>query len=183
MDALLCAGGDFERSVSYTTRSMSPGEVMGREYNFVSVEEFHALEKEGALFESNFFCGNHYGSPRRRAEEVLAEGRNFIMEIDVHGAMNMKKIYPEALLVMLLPPSYSEQEKRLRGRGTEPEEKILARLEQTKRELEFLPQYDYVVYNPDGKAEQAADEIRAIVRAEKRAVRRNPGAKEDYLSN
>lgn len=183
VDALLCAGGDFERSVSYTTRPMRPGEVNGREYNYVSVEEFLALEKEGALFESNHFCGNYYGSPRRRAEEVLAEGRNFIMEIDVHGAMNMKRIYPEALLVMLLPPSYSEQEKRLRGRGTEPEEKILARLEQTKRELEFLPQYDYIVYNPDGRAEDAADEIRAIVRAEKQSVRRNPAAKDDYLAN
>ena len=183
VDALLCAGGDFERSVSYTTRPMRPGEVNGREYNYVSVEEFLALEKEGALFESNHFCGNYYGSPRRRAEEVLAEGRNFIMEIDVHGAMNMKKIYPEAVLIMLLPPSYSAQEKRLRGRGTEPEEKILARLARTKEELEFLPQYDYIVYNRENGASEAAEEIRAIVRAEKSSVRRNPAAKDDYLAN
>ncbi len=183
VDSLLCAGGDFERSVSYTTRLPRAGEVNGRDYNFVSEAEFDKLEKEGALFESNCFCGYHYGSPRRRAEEVLASGRNFIMEIDVHGAMNMKKIYPEALLIMLLPPSYSEQEKRLRGRGTEPEEKILARLEQTKRELEFLPQYDYIVYNADGKIEAAAEEIRSIVRAEKQSVRRNPEAKDTYLAN
>lgn len=183
VDNLLCAGGDFERSVSYTTRLPRAGEVNGRDYNFVSEAEFDKLEKEGALFESNCFCGYHYGSPRRRAEEVLASGRNFIMEIDVHGAMNMKKIYPEALLIMLLPPSYSEQEKRLRGRGTEPEEKILARLEQTKRELEFLPQYDYIVYNADGKIEAAAEEIRSIVRAEKQSVRRNPEAKDTYLAN
>ena len=183
VDAILCAGGDYERSVSYTTRPMRAGEVNGREYNFVSAEEFLALEKEGALFESNLFCGNYYGSPRRRAEEVLAEGRNFIMEIDVHGAMNMKKIYPDALLIMLLPPSYSEQEKRLRGRGTEPEEKILARLEQTKNELEYLPEYDYIVYNYDGKAERAAAEIRAIVCAEQQSVRRNPAARDDYLAN
>ena len=183
VDSLLCAGGDFERSVPYTTRPPRAGEVNGRDYNFVSEAEFDKLKKEGALFESNCFCGYHYGSPRRRAEEVLASGRNFIMEIDVHGAMNMKKIYPETLLIMLLPPSYSEQEKRLRGRGTEPEEKILARLEQTKRELEFLPQYDYIVYNADGKIEAAAEEIRSIVRAEKQSVRRNPGAKDAYLAN
>ncbi len=183
VDSLLCAGGDYERSISYTTRSMRRGEVNGREYNFVSEAEFLQLEKDGALFESNYFCGNYYGSPRRRAEEVLAAGRNFIMEIDVNGAMNMKKIYPEALLIMLLPPSYSEQEKRLRGRGTEPEENIRARLEQTKRELEFLPAYDYIVYNADGKAEDAAAQIRAIVCAEKQSVRRNPGAKNEYLAN
>ena len=183
VDSLLCAGGDYERSVSYTTRPMRPGEVNGREYNFVSEAEFLQLEKDGALFESNYFCGNYYGSPRRRAEEVLASGRNFIMEIDVNGAMNMKKIYPEALLIMLLPPSYSEQEKRLRGRGTEPEENIRARLEQTKRELEFLSAYDYIVYNADGKIEDAANEIRAIVCAEKQSTRRNPEAKDDYLAN
>ena len=183
VDSLLCAGGDYERSVSYTTRPMRPGEVNGREYNFVSEAEFLQLEKDGALFESNYFCGNYYGSPRRRAEEVLASGRNFIMEIDVNGAMNMKKIYPEALLIMLLPPSYSEQEKRLRGRGTEPEENIRARLEQTKRELEFLSAYDYIVYNADGKIEDTANEIRAIVCAEKQSTRRNPEAKDDYLAN
>ena len=183
VDNLLCSRPEFERSVSYTTRPPRAGEVNGREYNFVSEEEFLKLKAENALFESNCFCGYHYGSPRRRAEEVLASGRNFIMEIDVNGGMNMKKIFPEAVLIMLLPPSYSAQEKRLRGRGTEPEEKILARLARTKEELEFLPQYDYIVYNRDDGAAEAAEEICAIVRAEKRSIRRNPNAKNDYLAN
>ena len=183
VDGLLCQNPEFERSVSYTTRAPRKGEENGREYNFISEEEFLRLKDENALFEANYFCGHYYGSPRRRAEEVLASGRNFIMEIDVNGAMNMKKIYPEAVLIMLLPPSYSAQEKRLRGRGTEPEEKILARLARTKEELEFLPQYDYIVYNRENGAAEAAEEICAIVRAEKSSVRRNPAAKDDYLAN
>lgn len=95
--------------------------------------------------------------------------------------MNIKRQYPEAVLIMLLPPSYKVLEARLRGRGTETEEVIRKRMARAREELEYLPRYDYVVYNQEGGVEQAAAEIRAIVTAEKHAIRRNPGVKERFF--
>ena len=96
--------------------------------------------------------------------------------------MNVKRICPEAVLIMLLPPSYAVQEQRLRGRATETEEVIQRRLERTKEEMEFLQHYDYVVYNNDNCADACADRIRAIVQAEKSSMRRNPDAKSIFFS-
>lgn len=179
----LLSSPEYVLSVSATTRAPRPGETDGKEYHFISREAFLKMIADGDLLEYTEYCGNFYGTPRRAAEEVLASGRNLILEIEVEGAMNIKKLRPDAVLVMLLPPSYAEQEARLRGRATETEEKILARLERTKEELNFLPQYDYIVVNREGGIEECANRIRAIVAAEKSAVRRHPGAKADYLAN
>jgi guanylate kinase len=133
------------------------------------------------MLEYTEYCGNYYGTPRKETEAVLASGRHLILEIEVEGAANVKRQYPNAIAIMLLPPSFAEQERRLRGRGTETEEKILARLEQTKQELTCLGDYDYVIYNHTDGIEACADDIRAIVRAERAALSRNADAATRYF--
>ena len=181
VNALLLSTGDFVYSVSATTRAPRPAERDGVDYHFIDREDFEQKIREGELLEYTEYCGNYYGTLKKESLAVLDGGKNLILEIEVEGAKNVKRIYPDAVLIMLLPPSFEIQEQRLRGRGTETEEKILARLEQTKNELGQLDVYDYVVYNYNGGAPVAADDIKAIVRAEKLARRRNPDAKEKYF--
>ena len=184
VNQILLERPDFVFSVSATTRAPRPGEVDGVNYHYISVEEFERRIAADELLEYTKYCGNYYGTLKRETEAVLESGKNLILEIEVEGAMNVKRLCPEsAVLIMLLPPTYSVQEQRLRGRATETEEVILKRLERAKEEMEFLPQYDYVVYNYDGRIEECAEEIRSIVRAEKRAIKRNPEAKKRFFGN
>lgn len=171
----------YTYSVSATTREPRDGEADGVNYHFLSREEFEARIASGAMLEYTEYCGNYYGTPRKETEEVLASGKNLVLEIEVMGAANVKRHYPDAIAIMLLPPSYAEQEKRLRGRGTESEEKIRERLERTKQELADLKHYDYIVYNQPGGVEACADDIRAILRAEACSRRRNPNAGRLYF--
>ena len=181
VDAHLLKRDDFVYSVSATTRAPRPGEVDGVHYHFISVEEFKERLERGDMIEYTQYCGNFYGTPKKEAEEVLASGRNLILEIEVEGAHNVKAKYPEAVLILLLPPSYSVQEQRLRGRGTETEEKILERLAAAREEVTFANDYDYIVYNYDNRDAEAAEEILHIVMAEKAAISRNPNVAELYL--
>ena len=173
--------GDFVYSVSATTRAPRPGEIDGVNYHYISHEQFKAHIDADELLEYTEYCGNYYGTIKKEAYAILESGKNLILEIEVEGAQNIKRIHPDAVLIMLLPPTFATQEQRLRGRATETEEKILARLEQTKWEIEQLDIYDYIVYNLDGGAADAADDVRAIVRAENLSRRRNPNAKEKYF--
>ena len=182
VNSLLVGTGDFVYSVSATTRAPRPGEVDGVNYRFISTDEFERRIRDGEMLEYTRYCGNYYGTPKKETEETLAAGKNLILEIEVEGASNVKRIYPDAVLVMLLPPSFRDQEQRLRGRATETEEKILARLEQTRREVPHLGDYDYVIYNENGKAQDCADTLISIVRAEQCAVRRHPNAVRDYFA-
>ncbi len=182
VNAHLLERDDFVYSVSATTRAPRPGEVDGVNYHFISKEEFLHRIEHGDMLEYTEYCGNYYGTPLKEAEEVLASGKNLILEIEVEGARNVKARYPDAVLVMLLPPSYSVQEQRLRSRGTETEEKILERLARAKEEILCAPAYDYVVYNRDGRDTEAAEDILAIVTSEKCSLRRNPTVAEDYLN-
>jgi guanylate kinase len=182
VNAMLLEREDFAFSVSATTRAPRPGEVDGVNYHYITREEFLARIDSGDMLEYTEYCGNFYGTPLREAEEVMQSGKNLILEIEVEGARNVKAKYPDAVLVLLLPPSYSEQEARLRGRGTETEEKILLRLARAKEEVALADCYDYVVYNFDGKARDAADQILSIVEAEKLSIRRNPDVAKNYLN-
>ena len=181
VNAQLLESEDYAYSVSATTRAPRAGEVDGVNYHFISTWEFERRIRDGEMLEYTNYCGNYYGTPLKEAEEVLESGKNLILEIEVEGALNVKRLYPEAVLIMLLPPSFAVQEARLRGRGTETEEKILARLSRTREELPEIYHYDYVVYNKDGGVDACADDIRAIVRAEQCAVRRHPDASERYF--
>lgn len=173
--------GDFAFSVSATTRAPRPGEVDGVNYHFISHEDFEKRIATGDMIEFTSYCGNYYGTPRKEVEEVLAKGKNIILEIEVNGAVNVKREYPDAVLILLLPPTYAEQEARLRGRATETEEKILARLETAKEEISRFGEYAYVVYNRDGASQEAVNDILAIVRAEKLSVARHPDVETRYF--
>lgn len=173
---------DYTFSVSATTRAPRPGEVDGKNYHFVSKECFEAKIAAGELLEYTCYCENYYGTLLRESMEVLESGKNLILEIEVEGALNVKRLYPEAILIMLLPPSFAVQEARLRGRGTETEDKIQKRLSRTREELPEIAHYDYVVYNYDGGVDACADDVRAIVRAEKCAVKRHPDAQRSYFA-
>lgn len=181
VNAMLLATGDFRFSVSATTRAPRPGEVDGVNYFFITREEFEKHIQNDDMLEYNCYCGNYYGTPREAVERVLAEGKNIILEIDVNGAMHIREKYPDALLIMLLPPTFAIQEERLRGRGTETEEVIRARLEQAKAEVPRFAEYDYVVYNTDGESDRAARDILAIVRAEQLSSSRNPDVAKLYF--
>ena len=176
-------GKDFVFSVSATTRPPRPGEVDGVNYHFLTREEFEARVARGELLEYTEYCENYYGTLKSETAAVLESGRNLILEIEVEGAMNIKRCYPDAITIMLLPPSFATQEARLRGRATESEEKIRARLSRTREELKLLPQYDYVIYNRDGRIGSVAEDIYAIVRAERCRVSRSPDAAERYFEN
>ena len=135
------------------------------------------------MLEHTEYCGNFYGTPKKEAEEVLESGKNLILEIEIDGAQQIKAKYPDAVSVLLLPPSFAEQEARLRGRGTETEDKILARLERTKEELKCAQMYAYAVYNYDAPANEAAEHILAIPAAEAHSIKRCPPVCEDYFKN
>ena len=183
VNAHLLETGEFAYSVSATTRPPRPGEVDGKNYHFITRDEFLHRIDSGDMLEYTEYCGNFYGTPLKEAEEVLESGKHLILEIEVEGAANVKRLYPEAILVLLLPPSFAVQEARLRGRGTETEEKIRERLSRTRKEISLADFYDYVVVNRDGKDTEAAEDILSIVRAEAHALRRDHTTLDDYFKN
>ena len=155
----------MRRSISVTTRRPRPGEVHGRDYFFVSREEFQRMISEGAFLEWAWVFDELYGTPARWVEEQLTKGIDVILEIDVQGALQVREKKPDAVLVFIMPPSWEELERRLRKRHTEDEEEVRKRLEVAKREIEMAPRYDYIVVNDD--LDQAAYELECIVVAEK----------------
>lgn len=148
-------------SVSTTTRSPREGEIDGVNYFFVSKEEFEKKISEGEFLEYNIYNDNYYGTSKKIVLDKMNEGINVFSEIDVNGAHNIKKIFPDALLIYIAPPSMDALRERLIGRGTESEEKINQRLEIAKKELEEVDFYDYVVVNDD--LEKATNEVKNII--------------------
>lgn len=181
VNSQLVATGDFVFSVSATTRAPRPGEVNGVNYHFIDREEFQRRINDNGFLEYTTYCDNYYGTPLKEAMAVLESGKNLILEIECDGAKNVKRIFPDAVLIMLIPPTFAIQEERLRGRGTETEEVIQKRLEKAKREIAQIDAYDYIVYNYNGGSAVAADDIKAIVRAEKLARHRQPDAEKKYF--
>ena len=148
-------------SVSATTRGPREGEVDGKDYFFISRQEFERRVKNNEFLEHAEFAGNCYGTPRAYVEKLLDSGMNVVLEIDVQGALQVMKSMPECVSVFILPPSFEELEHRLRGRGTETEEKVRERLETAKRELPHAPQYDYQIVN-GGDIEAAYQSLRDV---------------------
>ena len=148
-------------SVSATTRRPREGEVDGKDYFFISRQEFERRVKNNEFLEHAEFAGNCYGTPRAYVEKLLDSGMNVVLEIDVQGALQVMKSMPECVSVFILPPSFEELEHRLRGRGTETEEKVRERLETAKRELPYAPQYDYQIVN-GGDIEAAYQSLREV---------------------
>lgn len=162
MNLLTERSSDFSLSVSLTSRPMLNGEAEGVNYYYVSREEFERRITEGEVLEYTEYCGNYYGTPKRPALNVIESGKHLLLEIEVDGAMQIKKAYPEAVLVMILPPNAKVQEHRLRTRGRDSEESIQKRLTRTREELKLAGSYDFVLMNEDGRAEDVACAIENI---------------------
>lgn len=138
---------DFKLSVSCTTRTKREGEVHGVNYFFLTPEEFQNCIKNNEFLEWAEFSGNYYGTKKSFVEQCLENGDNIILEIDTKGALNVKKLMPDAVLIFIMPPSFEELEKRLRGRHTETEEAIQKRLASIKLEMENSKQFEHEVVN------------------------------------
>lgn len=151
-------------SISMTTRNPREGEVHGESYYFVSKEEFKKnIEKEGFLEYAEVY-GNFYGTPKMEVMETMKKGMDVVLEIDIQGALQIKKAYPEAVLVFILPPSMKELRKRITERGTETEESLKQRMGETLNELSYIHEYDYCVINDE--LAEAVRRVLAIMTAE-----------------
>ena len=162
---------DYNLSISATTRGMRAGEKDGREYFFKTKEEFEEMIANNELLEYATFNGNSYGTPRAYVEQLIQRRKDVILEIDTHGALQVKKMYPDALLLFTMPPSAAELKNRLVGRGTETEEVIAQRLAISNKEAEIMDSYDYLIINDS--LERAVDQVHNIIQAEHFKVSRN----------
>ena len=163
-------GHDLVYSISMTTRKPREGEQDGREYFFVSREEFEQKIAEGKMLEYAEFVNNYYGTPLDKVEEQLKLGKEVVLEIEVQGAMQVREKMKDAIFIFIAPPSIDALYKRLTRRGTESEEVIRERCEKATREIGLAYMYDYIVVNDEVR--NAADKIIAIIRAEHAKTRR-----------
>ena len=160
---------DVGVSVSATTRQPREGEVEGVNYYYKTREEFEKLIEEGEVLEYTQYSGNYYGTLKSEARRITGQGKDMILEIEVDGGSQIKRLMgDEAAAIMLIAPSAEEQERRLRGRGTETEEVIQSRLARAKAEIAEAVNYDYIVVNETDRSRECAEEILAIIKAEHR---------------
>ena len=152
-------------SVSVTTRKPRPGEVNGREYFFVELDEFDSMVRNNELLEHAEYVANNYGTPRKYVENKLAEGINVLLDVEVNGARQIKELMPDAVFVFCAPPSLEELKKRLVNRGTESDRAIEARLIRARQEFQEADFYNYIVINDD--VETCCDELSSIITAER----------------
>ncbi len=150
-------------SVSYTTRAPRTGEVNGQHYHFIDVQGFRALRDKGEFLEWAEVHSNYYGTSKRWLEEQIRAGRDILLEIDWQGAQQVRKVFPKAVGVFILPPSVEELERRLRGRGTDSEDVISRRVLGARGEMRHVAQFDYVIINENLPA--AIEDLVAVVRA------------------
>ncbi|MGX8774382.1 MAG: guanylate kinase [Bacillota bacterium] len=162
---VLDADDNIRFSVSMTTREPREGEVEGVDYYFVSREKFEQLLAEGQLLEHNRFVDNYYGTPRQAVMNWIEEGHDVLLEIDYHGAFQVRDAYPEAVLIFIAPPSVEELRARILGRGSETPEQLENRLAQAMEDLAQADEYDYLVLNDD--IETAVWKVQQVMRIEK----------------
>lgn len=155
---------ELQYSISMTTRDMRPGEVEATDYFYRSKEEFEQMIEENQLLEYAKYVNNYYGTPRAYVEETLAKGKDVFLEIEVQGALQVKKNFPQGVFIFLFPPSLDELKNRIVGRGTESEELVINRLKEARKEIEMMHAYDYVVVNDD--VNQAVNRVKAIIQSE-----------------
>lgn len=162
---------DLAYSVSFTTRQPRPGETDGVDYHFVGREDFLKKLAQGEMVEHVEVYGNYYGTSRRVIDQVVGQGRDLLLEIEVNGGAALRQAYPGGVFIFLVPPSPAELERRLRGRGTEGDQNIRQRLDRVAYELNAARQYSHLVVNDD--LERAVEDVAAIIRAERlRCARR-----------
>lgn len=147
--ALLDEGPDLRYSVSATTRARRSHETDGRDYFFLKREEFQRRIDAGEFVEWAHVHGEMYGTLRSQTDEALREGKNVLLDVDVQGGKSVRRAYPDGVFIFVLPPTLEALEERLRGRGTDSEERIRLRLENARREIPMAREYDYAVVNDD----------------------------------
>ena len=174
---LMADHDNYDLSVSATTRSPREGEIDGREYFFISREEFERRISTGGFLEYTQYVGNYYGTPFDFVNEKTGSGRDIILEIEMEGAMNVKKVYPEALLIFVTTPDAETLRRRLTGRGTETREQISARLKHAVDETDHIPYYDYLLIN--GDLDAAVCELHSMIQNE----HKRPGRNFDFIQN
>lgn len=160
----------FDYSVSMTTRKMRPGEVNGKDYYFVSKEEFEQEIANGGMLEYAQYVDNYYGTPLKYVNEKLNSGKDVFLEIEVKGAMQVREKCPDGLFIFLTPPDLMELRQRIINRGTDDMATIDKRMEKAKGEIEMMQNYDYAVVNDE--VDKAAEKIKTIIRAERWRVKR-----------
>jgi len=163
-------GNKFDYSISMTTRKMRPGEVNGKDYFFVSKEEFENEIKTGGMLEYAQYVDNYYGTPLKYVNEMLDAGKDVFLEIEVKGAMQVREKVPDGLFIFLTPPDLMELRQRIVHRGTDDLETINKRMHQAVAEIEMMQNYDYAVVNDEVPV--AAEKIKTIIRAERWRVKR-----------
>lgn len=159
--SLLSTRSDTKMSISATTRAPRLGEVDGVNYFFLTKAQFEKMVESDLFLEHAEFCENYYGTPKQFVDKMLDEGKNVILEIEVKGAMQIRKKRPDAIFIFIAPPSMEELRERLIGRSTEEIEVVEKRLEAAKREMESISEYDYVVVNDE--VETAVSKISEII--------------------
>jgi guanylate kinase len=165
IDAVMAADPSLKISVSYTTRPPRPGEKDGVDYHFVDEARFLAMRERGEFLESAEVHGNHYGTSKKVILEALARGDHLILEIDWQGAQQVRRLYPGAVGIFILPPSLEELERRLRGRGQDAEAVIRRRLENAREELSHRDEFKYAIINKD--FENAKQQLADIIHRER----------------
>lgn len=171
MKSLLDRYEGYALSISATTRAPRPGEQHGVEYFFITKEAFEELIASDGLVEYAQYCENYYGTPRAFVEQQLSEGKDLILEIEIQGAMKVRRIFPDATLVFVMPPDTEALMQRLRGRGTESREVIDQRIRRAAREAEGIEDYDYILINDE--IDHCADELHNLIRARKMRTDQN----------
>lgn len=172
---------NFYYSISATTRAPRPGEIDGVNYFFLDKPRFEELIAQNGMLEHAFYCENYYGTPRTKVEEMLLQGKDVILEIEVKGAMQIKETCPEAVFIFILPPSLNELRRRLDKRGTETEERIQKRIAEAENEIRAAVHYDYIMVN--GDLTEAVTELTAIITAEKCTKKRSLNKIDEVLEN
>lgn len=162
---LLAADDGISLSVSATTRPPREGEVDGRDYHFVSDEEFERMERTGAFLEWANVFGRRYGTLQREVTQSMDDGCDVLLDIDWQGTQQLKQVDPDIVRVFILPPSMAELERRLRARGTDSEEVIAGRMERAAAEISHWAEYDYVLVNEN--AADCLDKVHSILQAER----------------
>ena len=171
MKRLIQKYDDYALSISVTTRKPREGERDGIEYFFKTKEEVETMIENDEFLEYARYVDNYYGTPRFYVEEMLAKGKNVILEIEIQGAMQIKAKNPEAVLVFVTPPSFEELRNRLVGRGTETADVIESRLRRASEEAEGMPSYDYILVND--QVEDCVDRLHQIILSERAKAQRN----------
>lgn len=162
---------DIKVSISCVTRAIRNNEIDGVNYHFISREQFMDMIERGELLEYNEYVGNFYGTPKAPVDLAVAEGRDFILKIDVNGANNVKKIVPDAVRIFIMPPSLEVLKSRLSGRGSETEETLNNRLCVALEEIKCAAEYDYIVVNDD--LSKAAEDLLCIINSDALKTDRN----------